>query len=509
MALSTALARRFRLRLGERGEAGGSPLLRNLAYLAGGQLATWVLTAVWTLVVPRSLGPAGMGQLTIAWSAVAIVSVLCELGTGVLITRNIARDHSRAPALLAGGILLRVVAIPIGWILVFAYIAATHFDTTQILVLILATAAMQVSLATGVIQAAFQGIERMEYLAYADVFSKTLMTIASIALIVTGHGVVAIMGLSLSISVVVFVFVLRWSRAHFVVTWQAARHELITLIRGGLPFWATSLFLTAYIWIDSVMLGMMTSEAVVGWYGTATKLFAALLFIPAVLSTAWFPRLVAAFGQGHEQFRVALARVLNWTVILSLPIAAGMIAISHPLIALIYGPQFRESAGILAILGLLLPFTYLNIVASQGLNASNRQLTWTKIMAVATVVNLATNLVLIPFFQARWADGAIGASISLLLTEILMSVAALFLMRRSLGAVTLTRLLNAVLAATLMGLIVWQLAPAGLVVQVVAGTVVFGGLALLLRIPSADEFAMAQSVARRLFNRAQTEEAVA
>ncbi len=486
-----------------------SPLVRNLAFLAGGQAVTWILTAIWTIAVPRSLGPSGMGQLTIAWSAVAIINVVCELGTGVLITREIARDHSRAPVMVGTGIVLRLASVPIGWILIFAYISLTHFGSTQILVLVLATAAMQLSLITNVVQAAFQGIERMEYLAYADVFSKSLMTVVSIALVLAGFGVVAIMALSLSIAAVVLVLTLRWSRRFYSVKWRVDGRDMLRLLKGGLPFWATGLFLTAYIWIDSVMLSFMTSETVVGWYGAPTKLFAAMLFIPAVMSTAWFPRMVAAYAEGPDRFREALGRVLAWIVILSLPIAAGIIAISSPLIAFLYGPRFSESSGVLAILGLLLPFTYLNIVGAQALAASNRQVVWTKVMAVATVINPLLNLVLIPLFQARWHNGAVGAAISLLATEVLMSFAAVFLMRKSLSAVSLSRVLNALLASALMGGLTWILAPFGLAVQVAAGTVSFVALALLLRIPTSTEVAYARHLSRRVWSRLQPGQAAA
>src|SRR4051812_10963679 len=39
----------------------GHRLGRNVTALAGGQLVTWTMTLLWTLVVPRALGPEGLG----------------------------------------------------------------------------------------------------------------------------------------------------------------------------------------------------------------------------------------------------------------------------------------------------------------------------------------------------------------------------------------------------------------------------------------------------------------
>src|SRR6185437_10765750 len=36
-------------------------IARNLGALAGGQLVTWTMTLMWTLIVPRALGPVGLG----------------------------------------------------------------------------------------------------------------------------------------------------------------------------------------------------------------------------------------------------------------------------------------------------------------------------------------------------------------------------------------------------------------------------------------------------------------
>ena len=50
-------------------DAGSSRLAKNISMLAGGQLTTWILTAMWTIVVPRGIGPHGMGLLVTAWAA--------------------------------------------------------------------------------------------------------------------------------------------------------------------------------------------------------------------------------------------------------------------------------------------------------------------------------------------------------------------------------------------------------------------------------------------------------
>ena len=38
----------------------------------------------------------------------------------------------------------------------------------------------------------------------------------------------------------------------------------------------------------------------VGWYGASSQLFQTLMFLPALVQTAWLPRLVTAFGRSRR-----------------------------------------------------------------------------------------------------------------------------------------------------------------------------------------------------------------
>jgi O-antigen/teichoic acid export membrane protein len=78
---------------------------------------------------------------------------------------------------------------------------------------------------------------------------------------------------------------------------------------------------------------------------------------------------------------------------------------------------------VMVILGLCIPPMYMNIMLSQVLVAMNRQARWTWVMAATVVINPLFNLALIPWTHDRYDNGAIGASISLLLTEIIVVTA--------------------------------------------------------------------------------------
>lgn len=439
-----------------------------------------------------------MGQLVTVWSATGILVILISLGTRVLVVTEIARNPSSAGRQVATAIATRLILFVPGVALMAIFLHFAHFDQYQVVLLVVATASMPFALASEVIQASFQGLERMQYLAYLDVIYKTVITAGGIVLVLLGFHVLGLILLGALGAALVFATSLYWARSHFDVIWRADLKDVRRMAIASLPFWATTVFLTVYTWIDSVMLAAMATPTEVGWYGVSTKLFGTLLFIPLIIGTATLARLTATFKEGPANFRRELSPVVGTTLVLSLPIAAGTMAVARPLIALLYGPAYSESASVLALLAVALPATYLSIVVNQSLVASNRQIVWTKVMAVGAVVNPLLNLVAIPAAHAAWHDAALGAAWSLVATELLMAGAGLYLVRTFIDPALVGRVARAGLAAVAMGLLVYLAERYGLLVQVALGLTIFIGLALPLRLFRPAEVALGRQHAMRL-----------
>jgi O-antigen/teichoic acid export membrane protein len=161
--------------------------------------------------------------------------------------------------------------------------------------------------------------------------------------------------------------------------------------------------------------------------------------------------------------------------------------IAGPLVTFLYGPKFAPSVPVFMILALSVAPTYFNIVVSQILIACKRQATWTWALAVACVVNPVLNVFLIRATQQRFQNGAIGAALSYLLTELLLVGIGLVVVRRYLYRETGFRLGRSAVATAGMAISVSLVGPLGLVPQVLAGIITFGVLGLLVRVVSVEE----------------------
>jgi O-antigen/teichoic acid export membrane protein len=459
----------------------------NIAALLSSQVATWSMTLVWTLVVPRLLGPAGIGLLVMAWSASSLLTIIGGVASRTLLVKEIAAHHERAPRLLGAALTVRAACVVPCVLLTLVYIRLGHFSTEQVLVLYLAAGISLLSLLLEPLQAAFQALERMEYLAYAEVVNKALITICGIVLVVLGFKALSLVAVMVIGAAVVLTLSALWSRRYFRIAWTLDWTVIHSLLTGSLAYWAFAFFFTFYLWIDSAMLALLTTTEVVGWYGVPTKLFGTLLFLPMIISTAWLPRLAAAFAESPERLRAIARTPVELILAIVLPLSAGAALTAGPLIRLLYGSDFDPAAPVFTLLALTIVPMAINMIVYQILVASGRQAIWTAALAGACIVNPALNFVLIRYTQAHLGNGAVGAAVSLLLTELLIATLAVVLVWPYLEWGAARRLLRAGIATLGMAVVVQLALRYGLVAGVLAGAISYALLALILRVVTAEE----------------------
>jgi O-antigen/teichoic acid export membrane protein len=185
--------------------------------------------------------------------------------------------------------------------------------------------------------------------------------------------------------------------------WSGGGRALLAI---GFPLLLASSAVYLKGWVDTVMLGIMRTEAEVGVYNLALKL-ATLAGLPLVaVNSIAAPRFAAAYGRGDQ---AALRREVEHSgrliLVSSVPIAAVLIIFAGPLLS-VFG---REVAvGVPTLRVLTLGFLLSALVGSVGylLQMTGRQWFFQAVTTVTLVFNVLSNLLLIPRF------GIMGAGIS-------------------------------------------------------------------------------------------------
>ena len=470
---------------------------RNVLTLAGGQAASWLMATVWVVFVPRAIGPVGMGDLTTAYSVTGVVTGVVGFGVTTLLIKEIARSRQRGLVLIPAALGLQLaVAVP-AVLMVALYAHLGRFDGTLLAVLWIFTATAMLEMTGARMEAVFQGIQRMHYVAAGRVITRTGVAGLAVAIISVGLGVIQLAWMSLLVTAAVVCVQVRWLHREFKPGWRIDFQEVRRLAVAALPYGAGDLVAVTYLWVDSMLLALLVPTQVVGWYGAPTRLLGALLFVPVILSAAWLPRMADKFTTDRPAYRAGARATLELTLVAAIPIAVGTAITAPDLVRVLYGGQFAPAVPVLTILGATIPFMYINVAAWSVLVAADRQLTWIKIMAVATVVNVFLNVVLIEALQSRNGNGGIGAALALLTTEVLMAGAAIVLMRDILTWSIAARVLRTVAVSALMAALVLVVRPFGLAAEVLVGGTGFLAGSLTLRVFTAAEVRQALGDALR------------
>jgi O-antigen/teichoic acid export membrane protein len=487
----------------------GTKIIKNASVLFVSQLTTWGLTLLLTVFLPRYLGPAALGQFSIANSIWAIAGVMVTFGMDTLLIKEIARHPEKTADLLGTTLVLRTLFYILSWGIIALYLYLVKYPTETIYLICIFGISHLIGQFGFAYQAALQGLEAMKYVSLAGIVGKAIYTVLCILLVLMGYSLYAIAAVSIVTALVnsllQFTFLNRQYKLHFRFAIPQAR----AMLRASAPYLVSSLTLIIYQQIDILIISSLVNENAVGWYSTAVQLFSTLMFVPIAFTTSIFPALARTYIGDRSSLPLLMRKSFDLMLLLGVPIGLGLLIIAKPLIALLFGPTFAPSSSILMILGVVLIFTYQNTLVGQFLISTDRANAWSIVMIVAAVVTVPLDLLLVPLCQQMFGNGAIGGSLSFMLTELGMVVAGVRLLPKgSLGWPNVRFALSIISAGLVMIAAAWWWRDMFIGVPIVVGAVTYTCLIALMRVvPSEDIIVfkqMAQGILRRL-RRSKTE----
>ena len=476
-------------------------IARNAAFLMLGQALSWSLGLAFIWLVPRSVGAAAWGEWSLAGAITAVVTSLAGLGLGTLLIKDVSREPARAGEYVSAALATQLMMSAPFAVIVGTFALVAHYPVHTRIVIAIVTAAALITFLTTPVTAALIGLQKMHLNSLGTLITSGLVSLAAILLVkLAAVGIIAIslaaVAGATAAAAVQIVGLRRYARFSLKFNWPLIRH----LVVGGLPYWSSGLFLSIYVWIDAVMLSLMTSNTEVGWYGAATKLISTLGFLPYIITMAFFP----AISHGYRHDRAAMGRLaqvsLRLLVSLGLPVVVGTAVVGPQIARLMYGWAFAPAGQILVVLSLTLLPMFVATLVNSFLIAADRQLVWTWVMGASCVLNPAINLVSISFFERAYHNGALGASYALLITDTLIGIAALVLLPKELWAsvrAIVPAVGRAAAAAGLMGVLVWLLRDRSIIVQIATGVISFSVAALVLMVFTPDDLSAARGLFRR------------
>ena len=392
-------------------------IFKNMSWLFVSQIITSICGFIWTILMARYLGVERYGIFGFAVSLTGILCILFDFGIGFHSVRHIATDYDSAPKYLGNAIPLKGLFSIFGFIVILIVLIVMKCDELTITVTLLFAIEHIIKKFVELLNATFQAFEEGKF----QGISNILLNISTfIFILITVYTDLGLYGIAISYIVA---NILALIYCYYVLTKHLTKPnyeldkefcKMVTL--AAIPFAATAILSSIYYSIDMVMISNIVGSYATGIYNATYKLIGVLTLFYGIYSAVIFPVMSKFFKKDDKLLLILYEKSIKYLILLVVPIAISTMIYSTDIIQLIYGSQYDAASSVLSILIWTVCLLFISGAGNTLLNASYKEVTVTKIYAIAAVFNIALNFILIPYLSYD------GAAITTVLSEFLIVI---------------------------------------------------------------------------------------
>jgi O-antigen/teichoic acid export membrane protein len=451
-------------------------LLVNAALRAFTEIVGKVASLVLIAVIGHRLGEEALGQFLGVLAAVQIMWTAGDFGMFRYLLREVARDHRFMTRVFFDVVGIKIAVLG-GLVLLAAAVSAvvSGLSTTTLLLLLLGGSKVADLVAT-VPVAVFMANERMAHFTYSEVPNKYLQAGLGIAAVLAGGGIVAV-------SVAVLLSSLAGMAISLWLFWRhyprperrLAPRTWPALIRRTGWFGVQDVLAHTIMRVDIVILSLLTTGAIVGWYGAAYRLVDATMFVTASLAASATPMYTYLNNDSTPPLRDIYGDSIRLILLLLMPLSVAFLFGADTIIELIFGGDFGPSVDVLRLLAFAPLFYALSYQASTLAVARDREMTVVRVFAVAAGLNIVLNLIFVPIWSYK------AAAVITLGTEALLAAACLIVAARLVPSVRWAPLLASPVAGAL-AMVAVVVGLGGDVLSLVLGGAAYAAVVVVLEV---------------------------
>lgn len=193
-----------------------------------------------------------------------------------------------------------------------------------------------------------------------------------------------------------------------------------------LILFSSSIAISIYTMLDTLMLGFISNYSEVGFYNSATHISKALLAIVTSLSAVAVPRVAYYIkNKDYENINSLISKSLGVVSFLAIPMTIGLSCIAPTFVPLFFGDKFEGAVYPLMVMsGIITAIGFNNLTGVQILIGMGLDKRFLQCVLVGTVSNFTLNLILIPYL------GAVGAAMASVIAESLILLATIIFVKK-------------------------------------------------------------------------------
>lgn len=399
-------------------------MARNSGWLLLGYALRILLTFVMTAWVARYLGPRDFGSLNYAIAFVAVFEHFAYLGLGGVVVKRLVESHAETYEILGTSVALRAVAgaVCAGLATALAWLwTSDSLSMGRSLVAIVSVSLI------------FRSADIVDFWFQSRLSSKRTVIARTLAGLVIAGVKVLLISVDASTTAFAWVFtaeialtgcayvVMYVKSGEDVRRWRFNRRIARQLLALSWPLAVSGFAAKLNLRVDELLLQALRGVEEVGRYSAPVRLLEPTYVLAQVIVVSGFPPLLR-LRHDTVAFNRAMQRLFSVLFACALLIALAVSLPAQHIVGIALGPQYSDSAEILAVHAWATVFVFWGEGLSKWILV--KDLLWFSLVrhGGGAVLNIGLNLVLIPThggLGAAWATLAsyamatIGASVLL------------------------------------------------------------------------------------------------
>lgn len=415
-----------------------------------------VISSVTTLLFPlvtfpyasRILLADGIGEVAFFKSIISYVTIFSALGLPLYAIREIANvkeDKKTCSKVAVEIIILHSLLTLIGYVVVGVFCISEEKIYQNISLFLLLSTSIFFN-AIGAIWF-YQGIEDFKYITIRGIVVRIASMILLFSTVKTKSDLMYYAAANVIAEGGGNIF--NFIRLRKYIKYDEIRFCEIDFLRHLKPTFKTfalSVSTSIYLHLDSVMLGFLGTDDAVGFYTAANSIVRTSMTVVISLGSVILPRLsnLASCSQSDE-FEKLVKKIMNFGLLTSIPMAAGLIILAAPVLRLFCGPHFSPSILTTQIMSPIIIAVTLSCFMMPVLYACKLE----RIPLLATIVGALVNIVLNFLFIPKYLTS--GAAFATLTAEIIVVILMFILGRKYIcWGISLKRIITYIIGTIFM-----------------------------------------------------------
>ena len=402
-------------------------LYRNFSSLSILQISQYLFPLITFPYLVRVLGPDGYGLVAFATAFVGYFTIFTDYGFNLSATRKISINRQNADKvseIFSSVLTVKLLLFVLSGLLIIPIIYGFgKFSKDSEIYLISFITVLGTTLFPVWF---FQGVERMNFITTISIVIKIVWVISVFVFVHSYDDIIILVSLNSASSLltgIVGIIAIKFSFEIKMVfpNYSQIKNQFV----DGWHYFLSQASISLYTISNIFILGIFAGDTVVGYFAAADRIRSAVQNISGTAGRTIFPHLSSEFVRSKSAAYRFINRYIKTMGSITLLFCILLFLFAEEIILIVLGDNYIRSIIILKIISFLPFIIFLsNVSGVQTMLNLGYKKEFANILIFAGIFNIILSFILVPYYFG------IGTSISVVLTEVIVTFQMLLFLRK-------------------------------------------------------------------------------